>query len=176
MTTTRVNKRRKLRTNPVNYHIGEQVKVQREKIQDVREQILNEIRRNDTVDKINILRSDGLVNNKELKDLIQTLDQYKKNEKKLQDVNDNLTESEDVYLKSLETIESSKLKLDQLLDKIKKENGYNDASVGPSASNLNVDDLVNFAGRLSKFIAPNVPAPQPIEHLNDFICSLYEKI
>ena len=176
MTTTRVNKRRKLRTNPVNYHIGEQVKVQREKIQDVREQILNEIRRNDTVDKINILRSDGLVNNKELKDLIQTLDQYKKNEKKLQDVNDNLTESEDVYLKSLETIESSKLKLDQLLDKIKKENGYNDASEGPSTSNLNVDDLVNFAGRLSNFIAPNVPAPQPIEHLNDFICSLYEKI
>ena len=85
MTTTRVNKRRKLRINPVNYHIGEQVKVQREKIQDVREQILNEIRRNDTVDKINILRSDGLVNNKELKDLIQTLDQYKKNEKKLQE-------------------------------------------------------------------------------------------
>ena len=165
MTTTRVNKRRKLRINPVNYHIGEQVKVQREKIQDVREQILNEIRRND-----------GLVNNKELKDLIQTLDQYKKNEKKLQDVNDNLTESEDVYLKSLETIESSKLKLDQLLDKIKKENGYNDASVGPSESNLNVDDLVNFAGRLSNFIAPNVPAPQPIEHLNDFICSLYEQI
>ena len=80
------------------------------------------------------MRSDGLVNNKELKDLIQTLDQYKKNEKKLQDVNDNLTESENVYLKSLETIESSKLKLDQLLDKIKKKNGYNDASVGPSTS------------------------------------------
>ena len=169
------SKRRRLQIDDAtNTNVGQQVKIQREKVQELREQILQEIRRNDGIDKVDALRVKYLAENPQIADLMKTLKQYKKNEEELEKVNDSLTTCENKYFKCIETIEHSELKLHQLLDKIKKENGHS-AGRNTEKPNLNVDELVGFAGRLSQFIAPQVPAPQPIVHLNNFTCSLYNQ-
>ena len=58
--------------------VGRQARRQGEKIQEVRELILSEIRRGDGVEQITNLKNDFFVNNKEMKDLISTLEKYKK--------------------------------------------------------------------------------------------------
>jgi hypothetical protein len=168
-------KRRRLQTDSFR-SVGEQVQAQREKIQDVREQILSEIRRND-IDKINYLRARELQNNEEMESIIDALNKYKQDGQKLKIINDELTKNECKYIKCLETIEHSKITLDHLLDKVKSENTYSNTDNNSSShiTDVNVEGLVNFASRLSNFIAPLAPAPQPIIHLNDFNCTLYKQ-
>ena len=168
-------KRRRLQTNGFR-SVGQQVQAQREKIQDVREQILNEIRRND-IEKINYLRARELQNSEEMESVIDTLSNYKRDGQQLKMINDKLTKNECKYIKCLETIEHSKITLDQLLNKVKSENTYSNTDNNSSShiTDVNVDGLVDFASRLSHFVAPLAPAPQPIIHLNDFNCTLYKQ-
>lgn len=158
--------------------VGRQARRQGEKIQEVRELILSEIRRGDQVEQITNLKNDFFVNNKEMKGLISTLEKYKKNQEELDSLNKKITDSENKYLKGVAVLQSAEARLDNLLERVKRENGYlhcSEQNLGTVGKGVSVDEIVDFGGRLRQFVAPAVPAPQPIIHLNDFTCSLYKQ-
>ena len=172
------NKRRKVDEDILTKEVGRQARRQGEKIQEVRELILSEIRRRDGVEQITNLKNDVFVNNKKMNDLISNLKRYKMNQEELDDLNKKVTDSENKYLKGVAVLENSEARLDNLIERVKRDNGYfhcGEENLDNLGNDVDVDELVDFAGRLRQFVAPAVPAPQPIIHLNDFTCSLYKQ-
>ena len=113
-----------------------------------------------------------------MNDLISNLKQYKVNQEELDDLNKKVTDSENKYLKGVAVLENSEARLDNLIERVKRDNGYfhcGEENLDTLGNDVDVDELVDFAGRLGQFVAPAVPAPQPIIHLNDFTCSLYKQ-
>ena len=118
------NKRRKVDEDLLTKEVGRQARRQGEKIQEVRELILSEIRRRGGVEQITNLKNDVFVNNKEMNDLISNLKRYKMNQEELDDLNKKVTDSENKYLKGVAVLENSEARLDNLIERVKRENGY----------------------------------------------------
>ena len=108
------NKRRKVDEDILTKEVGRQARRQGEKIQEVRELILSEIRRRDGVEQITNLKNDVFVNNKEMNDLISNLKRYKMNQEELDDLNKKVTDSENKYLKGVAVLENSEARVQAL--------------------------------------------------------------
>jgi len=105
-------------------------------------------------------------------DLVAELKEYYKYQAEMTTLKTQAEETENMVISLIKTLGDSKDALEAAIKKVKEDH----LSIADATEEVTVDDLVNFAGRLSHFSSPTgAMCPLPIEHLNSGSCLLYNQ-
>ena len=134
--------------------------------------IRNLLLRNDIKYKKNLeTLKDEFYESAKFHDLVAELKEYYENQAVMTTFKTQAEETENMVISLIKTLGDSKDALEAAIKKVKEEHLSVD-----NATEVAVDDLVNFAGRLAHFSSPTgAMCPLPIEHLNSGSCLLYNQ-